>query len=605
MLGAPLHAHVRQRHDRALRAVAEHRLSGDLERQVLAASADVAHELDRLVVRRAPAGERSGHHLANGAHAARRRVAAAPRIDEAVRAAEEIADLATDERRPRPSEQPLPGRVDAHEARLRVDQRERDGRRVHERLEVVALVDERLLGGPLDGLVAEHEHDAVDAAFAVEDRRAAVGDGKIGAVASEQRGVVLQERGLAVAQHAPHRALDPLARLLVHDVEDLLDGAAEGLGERPAGQRLGGGVQGHDPPCGVGRDDAVADAHQHGAVALLGATAGLLRGVQRAEVRPLASQLDQHGDRGERRDEREQPAGDHGGAEPGWSEGLVRCLLGDEKPGRAGDGQRDGDDLDAAVIAAAHGPARAAHGHDLGKLAALERKAKRERRLARLADTADDRDALPLAAHEQGLRARACLRPVLDQGQQAGRDVGREDDRSERAVRGVGVPEDGSDRADAQLAVAAAVNVCKRRVRLVHRAGHRLAVLGVDGLGPFHESQDDGAAGVDEQQVVVAVARAHGAEPAKQRLSLLTLRIDEDLRDRLRDAWDVRDDGGVGEALGAPRRDAVHLELRDAAELRGRRGLGARALRAVLPHPDREDQRGDDASGGRNSRRRG
>ena len=86
--------------------------------------------------------------------------------------------------------------------------------------------------------------------------------GPLGAVPGDQDGVVGQADDRPLAERPGRRALDRPAGRLVDDPEDLLQRPAGGLGLRPAGQRLGDGVEEGDPALGVGGDHRVADAGQ-------------------------------------------------------------------------------------------------------------------------------------------------------------------------------------------------------------------------------------------------------------------------------------------------------------------------------------------------------
>ena len=100
---------------------------------------------------------------------------------------------------------------------------------VERRLQPLALLCQRLLGPPLVGDVAEHEHDAEHAAGAITDRRRAVGNGTLRSVAGDQHGVVGEADDVSEFQDQAGRVLDQLASLLVDDGEDVLQRSTDRL----------------------------------------------------------------------------------------------------------------------------------------------------------------------------------------------------------------------------------------------------------------------------------------------------------------------------------------------------------------------------------------
>ena len=127
------------------------------------------------------------------------------------------------------------------------------------------------------GHVAEDHDDADDPPAVVPDRRGAVLDGRLGAVAGDQDGVVGQADDDPLADDPVDRVLGRLPGLLVDDPEDLLDRPARRLSWRPAGERLGDRVEEPDPALAVGGDDRVADARQRRRQPLLARGAGAPR----------------------------------------------------------------------------------------------------------------------------------------------------------------------------------------------------------------------------------------------------------------------------------------------------------------------------------------
>ncbi len=123
---------------------------------------------------------------------------------------------------------------------------------------------EAVFGGSLHGSVLEHQHDAVNLAVAVLDRRAAVFDRETRAIASDEQRVIRKPHDDAFAQHADDGALDGLFRFFGDDVEDFIEPPRAGGFRRPARELGGDGVQIlHAAPI-VCRDDGIADAAQGG-----------------------------------------------------------------------------------------------------------------------------------------------------------------------------------------------------------------------------------------------------------------------------------------------------------------------------------------------------
>ena len=152
--------------------------------------------------------------------------------------------------------------VGAQDAAIGVDPVQADAGVLEEVAELLLAGPQGLLGAAPLGDVAEHQHAAGDAAVGAAHRRGAVVDRPLGAVAGDQDGVVGEADDGAFAQRPQGRIVDRLARVLVDDAEDLVEGAAGRVVARPAGEALGDGVQRHDPGGGVGHDDAVPDRLQ-------------------------------------------------------------------------------------------------------------------------------------------------------------------------------------------------------------------------------------------------------------------------------------------------------------------------------------------------------
>src|SRR5579871_566202 len=91
----------------------------------------------------------------------------------------------------------------------------------------------------------------------------------------------------ALGEYAADRVDGLGARLFVEDVEDFLDGAAERILLRPAGQTLGDWIDPRDAGILVSGQHAVADAVEGGPQAFLAAPHGLLRLAERLGGLPL------------------------------------------------------------------------------------------------------------------------------------------------------------------------------------------------------------------------------------------------------------------------------------------------------------------------------
>ena len=125
----------------------------------------------------------------------------------------------------------------------------------------LADVDEPLALPPF-GDVAEDEDDADDVAPVILDGRRTVVDGPLAAVPGDEEGMVPEPDGQPPLDDLPDRLLDGLPRRLVDDAKDLLDLHPGRVGERPAGERLGDGIEVVHAAVGVGGDDAVADGRE-------------------------------------------------------------------------------------------------------------------------------------------------------------------------------------------------------------------------------------------------------------------------------------------------------------------------------------------------------
>ena len=118
------------------------------------------------------------------------------------------------------------------------------------------------LGLPLLANTVENKDDAEDRAPIVLDRRGGVVDRVLGAVPGDQDGLIGQDDDGSGRQDPGDGVLDREAGRLVDDPEDLRQGAAGRLTDRPAGHLLGDGVEELDAAEAVRRDHRVADARQ-------------------------------------------------------------------------------------------------------------------------------------------------------------------------------------------------------------------------------------------------------------------------------------------------------------------------------------------------------
>ena len=116
------------------------------------------------------------------------------------------------------------------------------------------------LGPLLLADVPKHQHAADDFAVLSPNRGGTVVDGPLRAVLGDEDGMVRQPDHPPFPQDLADRVLDRRACMLVDDLENDLQRSSHRLVLRPAGQRLGDGVQERDPPLGVGREDRIPDA---------------------------------------------------------------------------------------------------------------------------------------------------------------------------------------------------------------------------------------------------------------------------------------------------------------------------------------------------------
>ena len=173
---------------------------------------------------------------------------------------EHLVDRAAERFLLRPARQPLGDRVDAGDASMLVGGEDGVTDAVERCGEALFAPPERLLGAPVLRDVSEDQHRAARRPAGVADGRTAVGDGPLRAVTRDQRGVIGEPDDDALGQHPGDGILRLGARLLVDDVEDLLERASDRLLLRPTGQPFGDRVDAGDAPCCVGGEHGVADA---------------------------------------------------------------------------------------------------------------------------------------------------------------------------------------------------------------------------------------------------------------------------------------------------------------------------------------------------------
>ena len=173
---------------------------------------------------------------------------------------EHLLDRAANRFLLRPPGQPLGDGVDSGDPGALVGGQHRVADAVERGGEALLALSNCFLRVPVVGHVPEHQHRAAGHASPVSDRRAAVRDRPFGAVARDERGVIGEPDDHALGQHAADRVGCLRAGVLVDDVEDLLDRAANRLLLRPPGQPLGDGIDSRDPPVFVGGEHGIADA---------------------------------------------------------------------------------------------------------------------------------------------------------------------------------------------------------------------------------------------------------------------------------------------------------------------------------------------------------
>ena len=457
------------------------------------------------------------------------------------------------------------------------------------------LPEERLVV-VLERLVAEHEHDAGDAPGVVEDRSRRVGDGMLDAVLRNEHRVVGEAHDAPFAQRLGDGALHLLARLLVDDVEDLLQRPSLRLGARPSGQRLRHGVEELHMPLAIRRDDGVADRLERDAV-LLQTLAQPRLGLVELAVAVLAvaihhgrAQGDEAEHQGEEQHDDRQRLHTPGG------EDLRRVPLGEDKPGRIRHRTDVGQHVVPSVVRLDLLVQGRRHGQHDGVRNASRR---RRRRVGPITQGVEREDAIALAPQKQRLRHSARGRPGLDQRQEIARNVADENDRADG--RPIGIPGMRHRDDDAQMRVPTGgvdVNVLDDglalRQDLLHVVGGGARQIGIPG-GAQHGT----SVGADQQQLVVQIVGLEAQETRQNRRRPFRGRRAKIGGDGLLEKRPFDQHPRVGQALRAPLGDFHRLEGADRLKLLGR------TFAEVVPLVPEEPERGNGQEGdcGENQRR--
>ena len=142
--------------------------------------------------------------------------------------------------------------------------------RIHGGAKALLALDERVLRSSLRGGVAKDENHAQELA-AVEYRSAGILDGMFSTVAGDQDRVIGESDDGALPQHLGDRAFHGCARVLVQDLEHLIERQAPRSSFRPAGQLLGDAVHEADVAGDIRGNDRISDAAQDRRQILFGA----------------------------------------------------------------------------------------------------------------------------------------------------------------------------------------------------------------------------------------------------------------------------------------------------------------------------------------------
>ncbi len=397
------------------------------------------------------------------------------------------------------------------------------------------------------------------------DRRAAVGDRPLRAVAGDQHRVVRQAHDRALAEDPLHRVLDRRPRALVDDAEHLGQRPGRGVGLPPAGEGLGDRVQEVDAPGGVGGDDGVPDAVQRRAEGLQRFPPLALRAVEALE-RPLSPVLVQ-----ERRgqadedEEEDRERRDAVGQRRHSGEDLVLVDLGHEEPGRVGHRLELRQDLDAAVVAALERPDGPAPGARGGQALFGHREAQVERGAGAEAQVVEEDDGVAFAAHQETLRGAPVDGPRLDHRVEGQARIDTEDEHGGRPPAGAA---HGGDHVHAEFAAErSTMEVAKLRRAGDQGLPDRGALRGVEGRRARRDAGEEPAVGgkQEDRRVLGVPAEFQPFVDDSQQLGVVRVR-QESPHGRAEERT-VREEAGVFQPLAAPGGDRRHLHARDARQV--------------------------------------
>src|SRR5581483_6511922 len=161
-----------------------------------------------------------------------------------------------------------PGSVEVIAPGIHAGRPDHDGGGVGHHTEARFAFGQCSFGTPALGNVSEHQDSAEQTALAVTDRRAAVIDGVLHTILTDQHGVIGKADDQPLAQHTLYRVGHRLAGLLIDDMKNLFDVAPGSIGLCPAGQTLRHRVNESYTAAGIGGDDSIADAGERDAQAL-------------------------------------------------------------------------------------------------------------------------------------------------------------------------------------------------------------------------------------------------------------------------------------------------------------------------------------------------
>ena len=120
------------------------------------------------------------------------------------------------------------------------------------------------VGPPPGGDIPEYQHRSLNSAALATNGRTTIVDRNLGSVVCDQDGVVRHADNSAFPQYPRHRALHFLAAELIHDLEDLIQLPADGLGFLQPQHRLGDGVDKDHAALCIRGYDCVSDTGERG-----------------------------------------------------------------------------------------------------------------------------------------------------------------------------------------------------------------------------------------------------------------------------------------------------------------------------------------------------